>query len=175
MTGVKAASRALPYILENSRSPRESSIGLLLSLPLAQGGEALHGLRLNHRIDIPEKFCRLTDRSYFVADFFWPGKPIAGEYDSDVAHSGDEPHITDAIKRNVLPAMGYTPFSFTRLQVNQQREMNKSCENLRFLLGIKSYETIPIDYEQRKSHLRQELLQAVDNMYQIPLKLGKLV
>ncbi len=93
-----------------------------------------------------------------MADFFWPGKRVAAEYDSDAAHSGDAPRMTDAIKRNLLPLMGYTPFSFTRLQVNSAREMDKACENLRALLGVNPRQKMPEDYAQRKAELRRQLL-----------------
>ena len=158
LTGIKQARRALPFILEKSRSPRESSAGLLISLPYKHGGKALGHLELNRRIDIPQKLQNLTDRSFFVADFFWDGKTVAAEYDSDVAHSGDAPRMTDAIKRNVLPLMGFTPFSFTKMQVDIEEEMDKSCESLCMLLGAKTRQKLPGDYEQRKTKLRHELL-----------------
>lgn len=162
MNGLKAARKALPYILENSWSPRESTSGLLISLPYKHGGKALSDIRLNQRIDIPAHLRSMTDRNYFVADFFWPGKMVAAEYDSDVAHSGDAPRMTDAIKRNLLPLMGYTPFSFTRLQVNSDREMDKACDNLRALLRVRPRQKIPQDYAQRKAELRRQLLSCSD-------------
>ena len=158
MDGLQMARKALPYVLENSRSPRESASGLLVSLPYKHGGEAVSGIQLNKRIDIPEHLRSMTDRSFFVADFFWPGKHVAAEYDSDVAHFGDAPRMTDAIKRNVLPLMGYVPFSFTRAQVNNSREMDKACANLRAMLGVHPRQKMPADYAARKARLRQQLL-----------------
>ncbi len=157
LQGSVLARRSLKYVLENSRSPRESTVAMILSLPLRYGGRGLPAPQLNKRIPIPDHLKNQTDRSHFEVDFFWEKEHVAAEYDSDAVHQGKEKRCSDAIKSNVLPALGYSPFAFTRPQVNNPYEMDKTVERLRILLRVKARKRLPLDYQQKKMSLRHEL------------------
>ena len=55
MSGRKQASAVLPYIIENTRSPREVDVALFLSLPIRKGGFGLPRPAINEsvRLDKP--------------------------------------------------------------------------------------------------------------------------
>ena len=156
LDGSVLARRALKYVLEGSRSPRESTVAMILSLPMRYGGMGLPAPELNRRIEIPERLRNQTDRAWFEIDFLWEKARVAAEYDSDLIHATSTHLTTDAIKRNVLFNMGYWPFTFTRLQVNSSKQMDQAAEQLRVLLKVKCRKK-PKNYEMLKAQLRREL------------------
>lgn len=108
-------------------------------------------------VPIPAHLSDQTDRSLFEIDFFWEEAAIAAEYDSDAEHKKTQQQLRDTVKRNVMPALGYTSFAFTTAQVNDPHEMDKSVQRLRVMLKHKPRAKGPANYHQRQQQLRREL------------------
>lgn len=123
--GLDTAKRALPWVLEGAASPREASLGLLLSLPCRLGGYGLPRPCLNYRIDLTARNAQLAHRAFYVADLCWPLERLVVEYDSDEYHLTSQRLRDDALKRMALEAAGYQVISVTRLQLNCREEMHR--------------------------------------------------
>lgn len=156
MTGAKQARQVAALLVDGSASPRESMALGALTLPLRHGGWGLPGARLNHRIEIPQRFSWPGQRKYFVADLYWPDAKIALEYDSDVEHAHRVGIYRDSLKRNTLIDMGYTPICVTSIQLNNPSELAHVAETIRRALGKQKRK--PSDnFAAAQAQLRREL------------------
>lgn len=127
ITGLKKARRALSYIIENSASPMETALAMILCLPYKLGGYGLDRPLLNHPIE-PRRDSTMTKR--YVCDLLWSMSHIAAEYDSDMFHSGENRINRDSIRRSDLALRGITVISVTRQQIMNSGEMEKVAQLL---------------------------------------------
>jgi len=123
--GYQKAKRALRYLIDNSASPMETKLSILLTLPYLLGGFGLIAPELNSRI-IPSKTARKsTSKSFYTCDLFWPEYSLAVEYDSAQQHTGSEHINSDAKKKNALTLMGITVITVTKQQLYSTVELEK--------------------------------------------------
>lgn len=94
--GVCPARKALSYAVKGFRSPAETSLALLLTLPARLGGYGLPTCVANHRIDLAESRGRYLRTPYLLADLAWPTEMVAMEYDN-------------IVRQRVAPPLGVTP------------------------------------------------------------------
>ncbi len=93
---VCSARKALSYAVEGLRSPAETSLALLLTLPERLGGHGLPTCVANYRIDLTESWERYLRTPYLLADLAWPTEMVAMEYDN-------------IVRQRVAPLLGVTP------------------------------------------------------------------
>ena len=123
--GHKQSARALSYITDNSASPMETKLVMLLSLPYKLGGFGLPMPNLNHRI-VPTKTARQTSiRKFYFCDLFWPHSNLAVEYDSDLYHTGTERIASDSRRRSVLSLLGINVITVTSHQIQNSGELEQ--------------------------------------------------
>jgi hypothetical protein len=123
--GHKRASRALRYIADNSASPMETILTMLLTLPYKLGGYGLPMPELNCRI-VPVKAAkRSASKSFYSCDLFWSNIDLAVEYDSDLYHTGAERIASDSKRRNTLTSIGVLVITVTRKQIYSVVEFEK--------------------------------------------------
>jgi very-short-patch-repair endonuclease len=133
--GNQKAKRAIRYLLDNSASPMETKLSILLTLPYLLGGYGLIAPELNNRI-IPSKTARkFTSKTSYSCDLFWPEYNLAVEYDSAQHHSGSEQINSDAKKKNSLTLMGITVITVTKQQLHNTVEFEKVAIILANCLG----------------------------------------
>lgn len=84
--GARRAREALAYVIEGSRSPMETVVVLLFTLPVELGGCGLPMPSLNCRIDIPPSLQIALGKPYLTVDLCWPEWGIILEYDSYLWH-----------------------------------------------------------------------------------------
>ena len=127
----KALSALLPWVLEGSRSPMETMLSLLLTLPVECGGFGLPQPQLNV---IPRK---LQDRA-FEADILWEDAAVIVEYDSSEFHAGMGADKTDAdiMRANSLRSMGYTVLEVTPGIALDRRRVKTLAGQLERLLRV---------------------------------------
>jgi hypothetical protein len=125
MKGRKRALRALQHVADNSASPRETALTMLLCLPYKLGGFGFKLPELNYRIDINKTHRLTASKSLYFCDLCWPEPKLAVEYDSDQFHTESEQIASDAKRRNALESQGITVITVTRQQVNVVAEFNK--------------------------------------------------
>lgn len=131
----KKAVKALRYIAENSASPMETKLVMLLCLPYRFGGYGIEMPLLNHKINVTKAGKRFTSNDFFEVDMFWPAHRLIGEYDSDRYHTGARKETKDTARRNALEAMGYTVVSVTFDLVKSKEAANKVANTFARLTG----------------------------------------
>ena len=133
--GCQKAKRALRYLNENSASPMETKLSILLTLPYLLGGFGLIAPELNSRIT-PSKTERIsTSKNFYTCDLFWPEYNLAAEYDSVQHHTGSNHINSDAKKKNSLILMGVTVITVTKQQLYRTRELEKVARILATRMG----------------------------------------
>jgi len=133
--GCKKAWRALRYLCDQSASPMETKLAMLLTLPYKLGGYGFAKPELNHRIVLAKSSKRYFRKSYYVCDLFWGEEKVAAEYDSDQHHTGSERIANDSEKRNALASHGIRVVTITRRQLFNSTELEGSARTLAGYLG----------------------------------------
>ncbi|MDR2956874.1 MAG: hypothetical protein LBU61_01655 [Coriobacteriales bacterium] len=126
----KLVHRSLVYIADNSASPMETKLTMLLTLPYSMGGYAFPMPELNAGI-IPSKSARKSSsQTSYSCDLFWPEYNLAIEYDSKMYHSEIEKIDKDSRKRNSLTALGITVITVTSQQMRNAGAFEKVAHQL---------------------------------------------
>lgn len=155
--GTKRAKQAAKFLLDNSYSPRESALALMLTLPRRLGGYALPRPLLNQRINIPRNNFQLTHNDHFRCDLFWPKENLAIEYDSDLHHTGARKIAKDASRRDALTLLGIQVITVTNKQFASMKEMDKVAHAVAKILGVRQRNEKRYNYQTRKIQLLQQL------------------
>lgn len=155
--GIAQATQASKFLLDNSDSPRESALALMLTLPRRLGGYALPRPLLNQRINIPRSSSQLIRNDHFRCDLLWPKEGLAIEYDSDLHHVGAQKIAKDASRRDALALLGIQAITVTNKQFASMNEMNKVAHAVAKTLGIRQRNEKRYNYQTRKIQLLQQL------------------
>ena len=111
--GARRAREALAYVVEGSRSPMETVVVLLFTLPVELGGCGLPRPVLNCRIEIPPSLQLALGKPYLTVDLCWPEWRIILEYDSYLWHGGREQQDADNPRNEGLRDLGWMVRSVT--------------------------------------------------------------
>lgn len=147
------AKALLAYVIEGSRSPRESGLCMFMSLPARYGGYALGKAELNKKIFIRDGYNDGCKRKLRVLertpDITLTAKVEVGrdkvkagllpevltamvDYDSDAIHDGSEKIHKDAERRNELQMLnGAAYFTVTTDQASDYDKLVRLCERIR--------------------------------------------
>lgn len=123
MHGKKNASYALRYVANNSASPRETALAMLLCLPYRMGGYGIPMPQMNCRVDLGKRERRIAGRNYLVCDLYWPEARLDVEYDGG-DHVEVERMAKDSMRRDALVSMGITSLSVTKQQIDHGGSLN---------------------------------------------------
>lgn len=189
--GLAKAKALLAYVIEGSRSPRESGLCMFMSLPARYGGYALGKAELNKKVFIRDGYNDGRNRKLRVLertpDITLSAKVEVGmdkvkagllpevltamvDYDSDAIHDGREKIYKDAERRNELELLsGVAHFTVTTDQANDYDKLIRLCERIRRKLHRNKRPIFnkPMSEEQRYFALKRveakrfELWQAV--------------
>ena len=116
--GCKKALRALRYVLDNSASPMETNLTMLLCLPYQLGGYGIKQPILNPPIEAA------YDR-HLKCDLYWHDIKFAIEYESNEFHCGSEKITEDSIRRTNLNTLLVDVLTVTYVQVKNRGEFEK--------------------------------------------------
>lgn len=156
LPGARKTLRALKYVVDDSASPRESKLAILLSLPSRCGGYGLAGFKMNHVVQANAKARAIASRNSFRCDLCWPAEKIDIEYQSREHHEGEGSRISDSRRANALAAMGWRVVSITNDELDSFTATDVIARSLRLKLG-KENRTNVSDYAFRKAELRRRL------------------
>lgn len=109
--------KAIPFVVENTRSPKETDVALLLILPVSLGGFGLPRPESNYSIDVMGiQFGFFASWPACTVDFFWAHARLVVEYDSWDYHDerGSEKEQKDEARANALRELGYTVVTIKR-------------------------------------------------------------
>jgi len=155
LKGRTNARRALRYIADNSASPMETALIVLLTLPYQLGGYGFPMPLMNCRIDIRSDARRAANKSPLYCDLYWPDMQVDVEYDSDAYHAKPGRIAKDAIRRNALASAGVTVVTVSKMQILNTGELRKVAGVLSKLLGKRLQ--CPSKFPMRHAVLRREL------------------
>lgn len=130
--GSKKAKRALHYVLDNSASPMETALTMLLCLPYKLGGYGFPYPLLNHQINSRNIS---TKTSCYICDLYWSQVKLAIEYDSTEHHTDTERITKDSIRRDELFLSGVNTITVTRDRIKNRTEMDKVADSLAILFS----------------------------------------
>ncbi len=99
--GIAKLRQALKYAVDGCRSPMETAIALLISLPVKYGGYGFPKPLVNWRIDLTSEQQRMAQRHYIEADLYFKDANATVEYDSDEEHS--QPKTSRAMQYGTTP------------------------------------------------------------------------
>ncbi len=153
----KSGKTLARYLLNDARSPMESTLGLLFSLPLKLGGRGFTGMRFNVPLKVPRKCQSLIKQKTIIVDLLWEKQKVAVEYDGIMDHTGADKIMNDAARRLTLEAMGYTVISLTKRQVFTWTTFCKVCDLLGMYLQKKS-RTCQKDWTTKQHNLWRQLI-----------------
>ena len=155
LRGSVGANAALKWIIDNSASPMETAVYLLLCLPKRLGGYGLPKPILNPKLIIstPDG----TKERY--PDLYWIGASIDVEYNSDLSHSGEWARYRDSKREVELTVANVRVLPLTRRQLMSVSEFDAFAQGLRKMLGIRSRK-VDSEWAYRRDELRGRLLAA---------------
>ncbi|WP_206214527.1 DUF559 domain-containing protein [Adlercreutzia sp. ZJ242] len=156
LPGSRKTLRALRYVVDNSASPRESKLAILLALPSRCGGYGLSGFKMNHTVQATRKAHAIASRNSFRCDLCWPAEKIDVEYQSREHHEGEDSRISDSRRANALATMGWRVVGITNDELDSFTATDVIARSLRLKLG-KGNRTSINDYTLRKAELRRRL------------------
>lgn len=154
--GVTRARFAAAYAFERSRSPRETQLALLLSLPFSRGGYKLLRPLLNHDIELKGDAAKMLGRSSCECDLFFPQASLAVFYDSEDTHLNSRQQYNDARRHNALALAGVTELTVTNSQIKDITQMDMLAEAIAKAHG-KPHATTRRDFRSRQLKLWREL------------------
>ena len=137
MRGVSRARRALKWVLDNSWSPKETQIAMLMSMSRACCGFGVPAPQLNNRIEVVSDVARVLNGHELVPDMHWPQIRTVGEYNSDLVHLNRNTASHDSRKRNAYKLMGLDTIDITYDQFSDFETMQALCLDLIRRFGIR--------------------------------------
>ena len=152
--GRRLATQALQYLADNSASPMETKLTMLLTLPYRLGGYRFPMPTLNARI-VPTKTSKLSaSKSHYFCDLYWPNFSLAVEYDSDSFHTGAERIADDSKRRNSLSALGITVITVTNRQMSGITEFRNVARHIASFMGRRLFGTHKPEFNLAQQKLR---------------------
>lgn len=154
--GAKQARIALHHAIEGSRSPMETVVILLFTLPVKMGGCGLPAPEVNVRIQIPPYLQHALGKPYVVVDLCWRDVRIILEYDSYLWHSTAFAVDSDSTRNEGLRDMGWMVRSVTAGMLANDGMRRHLVSKVMECFGRK----LPgnPEYDQLQHNLIQELL-----------------
>lgn len=133
--GVKALRTALPYVLDNSASPMESALTIMLILPYRYGGYGFPKPQLNYLIHPNSHNINFLHKNYYSCDLYWENEKVAIEYDSDLYHTDPDQVYKDARRRTDLTGIDIAVFTVTAHQMRHLSEFDHHIRPIAKKLG----------------------------------------
>ena len=127
--------RILRYVADNSASPMETKLFLILTLPYKLGGYCLEAPELNAKV-LPGKTSRyISSKNFFRCDLYWKDYDLAVEYDSSMKHLSPQELAADAMRRNSLVSMGVEVITVTSKQIKSSIDFKRTARQIAVHMG----------------------------------------
>ena len=157
--GVEKARRAVAHIQDNSRSPKETQISMLASLPTSLGGFGIHPPLLNHELQITDGHMqKVLEGAKLIPDLYWLLAKLILEYDSRDWHSRNTIDEHDARKRTVYNMLGLSVITLTKGQLYDYDAFNAIMQSIRTRVNGRALTHVSKSYEKKRRELHRSLL-----------------
>lgn len=152
INGFRQAIKAAKWVLDNSRSPRETSAAILMNLPTRMGGYQLPGLVMNMPVHPSKEALKMARKSYFEIDLCCPELNEYFEYQSKQFHHALLQGDFDYEKMGVLQAMGYNLTPISTWQLTHFDAIDVLLRNARSRMGMRERMNSRIMRRRRSTH-----------------------
>lgn len=156
--GAKTLAPILPYLVDDSASPMESIVLMLLSLPSKLGGYQLPLPLHNESVPITEHAHSHTKRKNLICDLYWEDCKLDVECDSTLYHSSKEQLGIDSDRRIILDAMKYAYVGITWWQLEHEDEFENVVQAIRKAMGLRTRLSVPDHIATNRRALREYLV-----------------
>lgn len=137
MPGFRQALKALDYVIENSNSPMETVLAMLLCLPCRYGGFGLPKPEMNHVVKLSESQARAVGHAVFICDLCWPHASYALEYYGREWHTGVDQVAYDARRMGELQHRGVDIAVVTFEQISSPEQVEALAAKVAKRLGVR--------------------------------------
>lgn len=165
--GTLAVKRVLPYLVDNSASPMETIVTILLCLPTKMGGYGFSLPVLNQRRNMGSLSKLPTVKDFYRCDLLWPEAGVSIEYDSKRYHAGALKRAQDKQRENALSARSVKTLTVTPHQVFSYELFDDTATMLALSLG-RRMKKARVDWTPQRMKLRHELLDPLRTSAQGP-------
>lgn len=154
--GARRLREALAHVVAGSRSPMETVVVLLFTLPVEVGGCGLPRPELNFRLEIPPSLQQAIGSPYVRVDLAWPDWLVILEYDSYEFHGTPGQVDRDSVRNEGLRDLGWMVRSVTSGMLKNDRMLAELASRVAARMG----RTLPSDphYLQLRHDLVRDLL-----------------
>lgn len=111
---IRKANCAAKYLEENSFSPLESRLYIMLCSPRYLGGFGITNMKFNKKVSLSNKATKILGHKCVYPDLCNKNLKIAIEYDSEKFHDNTAQNIKDKLRINALQSDGWRVFSFVK-------------------------------------------------------------
>lgn len=139
------ALRALKYVRNGARSPKESGLAMIIGLPLSLGGWALGEVSLNQDIRVYDGIdargegrwvTRTPDILVTALDRNGNQRRVGVDYDAKSTHSAPERVLQDVDRRNLMaPTSSFTHITFGTWHTVNYMALRRELDRVRRALG----------------------------------------
>lgn len=133
--GVVRCRRLMRLARDGSRSPKETELHLLLTLPAEMGGYGLVGDELNHQVKFEAEDADILDRPdrrFAYVDLAWPSCEVGVEYQG---RDHDDRVPEDRRRINLLVAKGWRMFQSDAEQLGDPARLDVTARQMAHVLG----------------------------------------
>lgn len=150
--GARRLETALAFTLERSASPMETALALMLTMPAEYGGYEFPKPQLNVEIGVSASHIAPAGRNGVTPDILWGDEHVALEYDSSEFHekAGPRQLEIDAVRSNVLTALGYKVFRVTTSMIESLSSIDLLAAQLAEVLGLQVPRLSDVEKIRRK-------------------------
>jgi len=157
--GHNQALKALRFITDNSASPMETVLAMLLTLPYRLGGYGLPMPELNGSIYPKKNVSHFAGKGFYRGDLLWRDAGVVAEYNSDAEHASSNRIAMDAIRRNDLSLCGIFEVTVTKRQIKSIELFDKVAKQIAARIGKELRYKEP-EFLKARRELRSILLKA---------------
>jgi len=133
--GHRKAIKALQYIADDSASPMETILAILLTLPYKYGGYGLPMPEMNGRIYPEKRAKKFSGREFYRGDLLWRKGGVVAEYNSDIEHASPDRIAKDAIRRTDLNLCGIHEVTVTKSQIRNTELLENVAKEIAARIG----------------------------------------
>lgn len=148
--------KAARYIADNSRSPAETRLYILLCLLVRYGGFGLPQPLLNARIAIPPELQSIAGKHCYLCDQYYPEGRLAVEFDGAYHWQGGQ-RMDDNLRELILGKLGIRVLRIDRKQIASPLAMELRAAEIARILG-RRMRTPEENAQRARARLRAQVL-----------------
>jgi len=133
--GHNQAMKALRFVADNSASPMEATLVILLTLPYRLGGYGLPMPELNGSIYPKKRVSHFAGKKSYRGDLLWRDAGVVAEYNSDIEHASSNRIAMDAIRRGDLSLCDIFEVTVTNKQIKSMELFDKVAKQISTRIG----------------------------------------